>query len=183
VNAAVAQGQKHLGGFDGLVNAAGILAVEPVLDTEVATWRRILDVNFMGPNLVCRAMLPELMKHPGATVVNICSTVSMRPFPKFAAYSASKAALLSLTRSLAMELAPKVRVNAICPGPIRTPMNQKTWDDPSLGQSEAAAAGLVAMGRVGEPDEIASAALYLTTSDSSYVNGESLVVDGGQAFW
>jgi len=179
VGAAVARALSELGGLDGVVNAAGILAREPLMDTPPETWRRVFEVNVMGPLLICRAALPALAANDVATIVNVASVSGLAPSLHYCAYSASKAALVSLTRSLAMEAPAPVRANAICPGPIITPMVAAYFPgatdqsgDPRVAVSE----------RMGLPREIADAALYLTSRESSFVNGECLVVDGGRVF-
>jgi NAD(P)-dependent dehydrogenase (short-subunit alcohol dehydrogenase family) len=181
VEAAVAEAVARFGGLDGVINAAGIIASGPFLETDLATWRRLHEVNLFGPCNVCRYAIPELLKSSDPTIVNIASTSALRPHANFSAYSATKAGLLSLTRILAVEHAPTLRVNAICPGPIRTPMMAERWA-PTEEAGQAKAKQYVALGRRGEASEIADAALYLTSAESSFMNGSNLVLDGGASY-
>jgi NAD(P)-dependent dehydrogenase (short-subunit alcohol dehydrogenase family) len=173
VQRAVEQGAAALGGIDGVVNSAGIQVRGSVLETSVAEWRRSLEVNVTGAYIVVRACLPWLQKAIGATIVNIGSGQSLLPnAPNRTAYSASKGALLNLTRALAAELAPAIRANTVCPGLVDTPMAQGVQGN----------FGNYALKRLAQPVEIAQAVLFLTSAESSYVTGAALAVDGGRSF-
>jgi NAD(P)-dependent dehydrogenase (short-subunit alcohol dehydrogenase family) len=173
VQRAVEQGAAALGGIDGVVNSAGIQVRGSVLETSVAEWRRSLEVNVTGAYIVVRACLPWLQKASGATIVNIGSGQSLLPnAPNRTAYSASKGALLNLTRALAAELAPAIRANTVCPGLVDTPMAQGVQGN----------VGNYALKRLAQPVEIAQAILFLTSAESSYVTGAALAVDGGRSF-
>jgi NAD(P)-dependent dehydrogenase (short-subunit alcohol dehydrogenase family) len=170
---AVEQGAKAMGGIDGIVNAAGIVIRGSVLEIGVADWRRVLDVNLTGTYIVVRCCLPWLTKAPFATIVNIASGQGLLPnTPDMTAYAASKGGVVNLTRALAAELAPAIRVNSICPGMVNTPMT-------AGGQRDVAP---YALKRVAEPLEIAHAILFLTGGESSFVTGAALAVDGGRTF-
>jgi NAD(P)-dependent dehydrogenase (short-subunit alcohol dehydrogenase family) len=167
-----------LGRLDGLVNAAGIHTAGSLAETSPALWREVMDVNLTAPFLVCRAALPHLAAHAGSTIVNISSGVGLAPFANRAAYATSKGGLITLGKVLAMELAPAIRVNTVCPGLIDTPMT-------------AALAGhndrdevlrRYALGRLGRDVEVAQAVLFLSTTASSFVTGITLAVDGGRTF-
>lgn len=177
--AAVAAAAEALDGLDCVVNAAGVLAVAPVDQTDHNDWTRQLAVNLTGPFLVCRASLPHLRKAKAATIVNISSGIAIRPIPNYAGYAASKAGLLALTKVMAQEFAPSIRANAVCPGPVDTPLVQGVYPDE---ESRKKANQLYALRRFGEPDEIAATVLFLSCSESSYVTGVSLPVDGGRCF-
>ena len=138
----------------------------------------MIDVNLTAPFLVCRAALPHLAAHTGSTIVNISSGVGLAPFVNRAAYATSKGGLITLGKVLAMELAPAIRVNTVCPGLIDTPMT-------------AALAGhndrdevlrRYALRRLGRDVEVAQAVLFLSTTASSFVTGITLAVDGGRTF-
>lgn len=161
-----------MGGIDGVVNAAGVLLSAPVADISPADFRRVLDVNLVGAYSVIHFALPFLEEAETATVVNVSSGAGLRPGPNRSAYASSKGGLVNLTRTLAAELAPGVRVNTVCPGLIDTPMAVQAGGDPAN----------YALQRLGEPWEIADAILYLTSPQSSYVTGAALAVDGGRTF-
>lgn len=176
VAAAVAQCAKALGGLDGVVNAAGIHGYSPVGEFSAASWQRMLAVNLIGPALVIQAAHPWLKKARRASIVNFASVQGIMPFARSSAYAASKAGLIGMTKSMARELGPKIRVNSICPGSIDTPMLRR-----ARGAKGPDTSGY-ALQRLGRPMEVAEGVLYLTGDESSYVTGMTLVVDGGRAF-
>lgn len=170
---AVAQGAAAMGGIDGVVNSAGTQVRGSIEEVSVDQWRRQLDINVTGAYIVVRSCLPWLRQSPQSTIVNLGSGQSLLPnAPNRTAYSASKGAVLNLTRALAAELAPAIRANTVCPGLVDTPM----------------AAGVTAnysnyaLKRLAQPVEIAQAILFLTSVESSYVTGAALAVDGGRSF-
>jgi NAD(P)-dependent dehydrogenase (short-subunit alcohol dehydrogenase family) len=170
---AVESGAAAMGGIDGVVNAAGIMMRGSVAEVSVADWRRVIDINLTGMYIVVRACLPWLVQTPGATVVNLGSGQSLLPnSPNRTAYSASKGGVLNLSRALAAELAPAIRVNCVCPGLVDTPM----------AAGVQANVGNYALGRLATPLEIAQAILFLTGAESSFVTGAALAVDGGRSF-
>jgi NAD(P)-dependent dehydrogenase (short-subunit alcohol dehydrogenase family) len=170
---AVEQGAAPMGGIDGVVNAAGIVLRGSVLDVGIADWRRVLDVNLTGTYIVVRCCLPWLAKAPFATIVNIASGQGLVPnTPNMSAYAASKGGVVNLTRALAAELAPSIRVNSICPGMVDTPMTAGLERDLNR----------YAMKRIADPLEIAQAILFLTSAESSFVTGAALAIDGGRTF-
>jgi NAD(P)-dependent dehydrogenase (short-subunit alcohol dehydrogenase family) len=177
VTRAVAQAAGAMGGIDGVVNGAGIFAFTPLADSKPEDWQRIFAVNLMGPVLVSQAALPWLREAEAATIVNISSVVALRPSPRAAAYVASKTGLLGITRSLAIELGPKIRVNAVCPGTIDTPMARANLADTGLDVST------YTIPRMGTAEEIALGILYLSSAESSYVTGTALPIEGGRAFY
>ena len=176
VTAAVRAAEEALGGLDGVVNAAGVFRRGRVEDSTTDDWRVMLEVNLLGPYLVSRIAIPALRRAGRATIVNVASIGGLRPADGVAAYDASKAGLLMLSRCLAFELGPDIRVNAVCPGTIETRMTAELLQDPAT--AERLAKGN-ALHRVGAPEEIAHALLYLTSHESSFTNGATLVVDGG----
>ena len=172
-----------LGGLDGVVNAAGIFSAAGLADTTPELFSRTLAVNLMGTFLVVQAAAPILMAPgPGATIVNIGSGVGITPTgPGSTAYVASKGGVIAMTKALAMELAPTVRVNVICPGAVDTPMTQGFLRD-ATGAIDPVLASRYALRRPAEPQELAAAILFLTSTESSFVTGIALPVDGGRTF-
>ena len=170
---AVEQGANAMGGIDGVVNAAGIVIHGSVLDVGVADWQLVLGVNLTGTYIVVRSCLPWLAKARFATIVNIASGQGLLPnIPNMTAYAASKGGVVNLTRALAAELAPSIRVNSVCPGMVDTPMTAGLQRDLKR----------YALGRISDPLEIAQAILFLTGTESSFITGAALAVDGGRTF-
>jgi NAD(P)-dependent dehydrogenase (short-subunit alcohol dehydrogenase family) len=169
------------GRVDVLYNNAGIMpaADHSVIDTDVATWDKVMAVNVRGVFLGCKYAIPRMVEQGSGSVINIASFVALLgcSVPQDA-YTASKGAILSLTRSLAVQFGPNgVRSNAICPGPVETPL-LLDW----LVKDEEAKRIRLARnptGRFGKPEEIVALAVYLASDESRWTNGASLVVDGG----
>lgn len=181
---AIGRAAAELAGLNGLVNAAGIDLYQPFERMTEAEWRRVLDVNLSGPCLVCQAALPWLREAGGGTIVNIASGAALRPLEARTAYCASKAGLVMLTKTLALELAAEqIRANVVCPGAIDTPLFRSGLSPQAQGPNNLERIKeRYAMRRIGEPDDIARAALYLSSDDSGFVTGSTLVVDGGRVF-
>jgi NAD(P)-dependent dehydrogenase (short-subunit alcohol dehydrogenase family) len=168
------------GGLHVLFNNAGIFPDDDggVLDTPPETWQKVMDVNLKGVWLGCRAAVPAMLASGGGSIVNVASFVAlMGAATAQIAYTASKGGVLSMTRELAVEYARQgIRANSICPGPIETPLLAGLLADPARRQRRLVH---IPMGRFGRPDEIAKAALFLASDESSFVTGTALVVDGG----
>lgn len=175
VEAVVARCVDELGSLDVLVNnAATNPFLGPVVDLPASALDKVLEVNVAGPIRAVQAAWRAWMADHGGVVINIASIGGIRTSPGIGIYNVSKAALIHLTRQLAGELAPGVRVNAIAPGLVRTDMARALWSP-----NEEAVARMHPVGRIGEPEDIARAALYLASDASSWVTGETLVLDGG----
>ncbi|HEY8284250.1 MAG TPA: SDR family oxidoreductase [Chloroflexota bacterium] len=174
----VAQARERLGRIDVLVNSAGIDgAGAAVLDLTAVGWRRVLEVNLTGPFLLARAVA-RVMVGTGGAIVNVASLNGLAAEPRFADYNSAKGGLILLTRSLAVDLVDeRIRVNAVCPGYILTPMTEHYAADPQTG---AAIREAIPMRRFGDPAEVAAAIAFLASSDASYITGATLVVDGGR---
>jgi NAD(P)-dependent dehydrogenase (short-subunit alcohol dehydrogenase family) len=173
----------RLGGLDVLVNNAGIGAQGTVADNAPEEWRRILDVNVIGIARMSAAALPNLRRSAAAAIVNTCSIAALVGLPQRAAYSASKGAVLALTRAMAADhVREGIRVNCVSPGTVNTPWVQRllaSADDP---QAELARLSQrQPTGRLVEPEDVARAIAYLASSASGAVTGISLSVDGGMA--
>lgn len=179
VERAVARAAEAFGGIDGIVNAAGIANTDWADEVTLDDWRRVLEVNLTGTFTVCRACLPHLRTAGGGTIVNLSSGQGLQPFKQRSAYAASKAGVIAMSKCIAMEWAPLVRVNTICPGAVDTPMVRGGYS-PELLREQVAPR--YALGRIGEPREIALAALYLSSAESSFVTGIVLAVDGGRSY-
>ena len=183
VAAAVDAAAAALGALDAVVNAAGISRVASPSETTPALWRQVMAVNLDGPFHVCRAALPHLRRAGGGSIVNLASAAGLVPRPNYSAYGASEGGLLMLTRCLALDLAPEnIRVNAVCPGAILTPMVEETMAAQPDPAAERAFLARYALGRFGTAEEVAGAVLYLTSAEASYVTGSALGVDGGSAW-
>lgn len=181
VGAAYARVGEEMGRIDVLMNNAGINPTDDgsVLETSLESWQRVQDVNLRSVFLCCKHGIPHLLEAGGGSVINVASFVAlMGAAVSQGSYTASKGAVLSLSRELGVEFADRgVRVNALCPGPVNTPLLKELFaKDP-----ERAAKRLVhiPMGRFGEAEEIAKAALFLASEESSFVTASSFVVDGG----
>lgn len=155
----------------GLVNNAGILRYSSIEETSLDTWKLQERVNVHGTFLGIQALAPIMRDNGSGAIVNISSTAALAGTAGYAAYSATKAAILALTRVAAVEFAPAVRVNAICPGGVATSMND---DEPPGGSSSG-----TPLGRRADPSEISPLIEYLITPKSSFVTGASFTIDGG----
>ena len=180
VQAGVATADKALGGLDGVVNNAGVVVHQRLDEIDWGDWDRTLAVNLKGAMHVCRAALPALRARPGAAIVNIASGAGLRPIPRSLAYCASKGGLVMATRALADELAPDgIRVNAVCPGPVDTDLFRR-----SIGGAESTdeVRERNVLHRIGTPAEIASAVVFLLSTEASFITGSALAVEGGRVF-
>lgn len=182
VAAAIEKAAAAMGGVDGLVNAAGIFSSAGLEATTPEQFARIVAVNLTGTFLVIQAAAPLLRKAGRGTVVNIGSGVGLVPTgPDSTAYVASKGGVIAMTKAIAMELAPSIRVNVVCPGAVETPMTASFIRDPS-GAPNPSIARRYALGRPAAAEELAAAILFLTSDESSFVTGTTLAVDGGRTF-
>ncbi len=180
VERAVAEGLRAFGKLHVLYNNAGIFPDEDgsIVEMDEAVYQRVLDVNLKGVSLCCKYGIPRLIEAGGGSVINVASFVALMgcTVPQDA-YTASKGAILSLTRSLAVQYGPKgVRVNAICPGPIETPLMAELLREPVERDKRL---NRIPMGRFGRPEDVVYAALYLASDESSWTTGTTFVVDGG----
>ncbi|MGH3641948.1 MAG: SDR family NAD(P)-dependent oxidoreductase [Mycobacterium sp.] len=171
---AVATVVQRFGSLSTLINNAGVLHRASIADETPAGFEGSWRVNCLGPFLGIQAALEQLREADGAAIVNTCSTGAIRPFPNHSAYGSSKWALRGLTQTAAAELAPSdIRVNAVFPGPVETPM----LDD----ATQTRLAAMAVIGRLGKPMEIADAVAFLVSEQASFITGSELVVDGGQS--
>ena len=181
VRAMYAQAREQFGRIDVLFNNAGINPTEDgsVLDTTLDNWQRVLDVNLRSVFLCCKHGIPHLLEGGGGSVVNTASFVAlMGSATSQISYTASKGGVLALSRELGVEFARRgVRVNALCPGPVATPLLDELYaSDPAQAERRL---NHLPMGRFATAGEIAAAALFLASDESSYVNAATFMVDGG----
>jgi NAD(P)-dependent dehydrogenase (short-subunit alcohol dehydrogenase family) len=175
-NACVQLACDRFGGVDVLVNNAGTNpAAGPLVDVDHARFAKTIDVNVWGPLLWSGAVWHASMKERGGVIVNVASIGGLEAGPGIGVYRASKAALIHLTRQLAYELGPGVRVNAVAPGLVRTRLSSALWEDD--GEQWASTLPLE---RLGEPDDVAASVAFLASDEASWITGDALVMDGGQ---
>jgi meso-butanediol dehydrogenase / (S,S)-butanediol dehydrogenase / diacetyl reductase len=185
VNASVAAIDKHFGRIDALVNNAGVAVFKPILHTTAAEWQRVMDVNLTGPFLCTQACAPVMLRNTGVagvagatkgSVVNIASISGLRASSLRVAYGVSKAGLIHLTKQQAMELGNAgIRVNAVAPGPVDTAMAQLVHTADIRRDYH----DNIALNRYGSEEEIANVVHFLCSPAASYVNGQTIAVDGG----
>ena len=176
VTAATEEVAKRWGRIDALVNNAGIAIFKPVLETTFDDWSRVLAVNLSGPFLCTQACAPVMLRSGGGSVVNIASISAVRASTLRVAYGTSKAGIVHLTKQYAAELGVRgIRVNCVAPGPVDTEM-AKLVHSADIRTSYADA---IPLGRYGTPEEIADAVAFLCSDAASYINGQTLGVDGG----
>lgn len=169
--------EERFGTVDILANNAGSRIVKSFLDHSEEEWRRMLDVNLTGHFLVCKAVVPMMLKAGGGHIVNTCSIASVQGRPNRIGYCAAKGGFLTFTKALAADLSDKnIRVNALAPGMIETPMNQALADDPEIGSSWN---NENLVGRWGQPEDVAKAAVFLASADADFITGATIQVDGG----
>jgi len=174
---AVQQASRWFGGVDVLVNNAGIIRVTPLVDTDLETFRKVLDTNLVGAFLGIKAVLATMRARRGGSIINFSSPQGIEGRHGMPAYTASKFGVRGLTKTAAIELGPYgIRVNAVVPGPTRTAMTERRgWTDADYD----AAYGLYPLGRMAAAEEIAALCAFLASDDASYCTGADFVADGG----
>jgi len=165
-----------LGGPDVLINNAGISLRHGFTDITPHEWRQVLGTNLDGVFYVAQQAARRMLTGEGGVILNMGSTNGLMGYPYYADYNASKAGVIELTRSLALELAPTVRVNAVCPGFILTPMQEAEYT-PEMRRAFAAK---VPLGRLGRPEDVAAIFAFLASDDAAFITGQTFVIDGGE---
>jgi NAD(P)-dependent dehydrogenase (short-subunit alcohol dehydrogenase family) len=172
---------NYYGRLDILVNNAGVNIMAPISETSEELWDKIININLKGVFLGCKYAAPVMIKQGGGVIINTASTFAFVGALNFSAYCASKGGVAAFTRALALELAPyKIRVNCICPGTIETPLVKQIWEKSGKPEEmRESRLKLHPIGRLGKPEDVANAALFLASDDSSFITGTALFVDGG----
>lgn len=174
---ALNQARETVGAFGGLVHSAGVVDSTPMTELSLEAWQRVLDVHLTAYGFLVAALAEDLRTQPGSAVVAVGSINAFVGQGLIPSYTAAKGGVLSLTRSLAAQLGPDgVRVNAVCPGYIATPMLRRSLADAHRSQNMAA---LTMLKRVGQPEEVGSVVRFLLSADAAFVTGATLMVDGG----
>jgi NAD(P)-dependent dehydrogenase (short-subunit alcohol dehydrogenase family) len=164
------------GAPDVLINNAGISLRHSFLDISPQEWRKVIDVNLTGLFFLAQEAGRRMLAGEGGVILNMGSTNGLMGYPYYADYNASKAGVIELTRSMALELAPTVRVNAVCPGFILTPMQEAEY----TAEMQQAFASKVPLGRLGRPADVAALFAFLASEDSAFITGQCFVIDGGE---
>ena len=185
VQAMVSSVVEELGTIDILVNNAAVFVLRGI-DASDEEWRRSLEVNVLGAARVARTVVPVMQKNGGGAIVNLGSISSFLAQPEFVTYNTTKAAIASMTRCLALDLAPSgIRVNAVCPGTVWTPVVESMAREQGLDRDAAEThpdfGGAHMLNRVADPCEIANAICFLVSEEASFITAECLMVDGGYA--
>ncbi len=175
-DAAFDQLDRLFGGLDILINNAGISIRNRFLDVTDEEWSQVLSVNLTGVFRVAQRAARRMVKAGSGVILNMGSTNGLAGYPFYAGYNASKAGVILLARTLARELAPAVRVNAVCPGYVLTPMQEAEYTPEMLAEVDAG----IPLGRHARPEEVAALYAFLASDESAYVTGAAIAIDGGE---
>lgn len=173
---------KNHGRIDVVVNNAGILPnpIVPVTEMEDANWQRVFDVNVGGALRLTRATIPHMLRQGGGVFINLASVQASHSQPGLTPYAATKGALISMTRQLAIEFGPKnIRFNSISPGAIDATMTRHLMNQDKTGGLEASYCHMHALERLGKPEEVAATTVFLASDGAGFITGEDILIDGG----
>lgn len=176
VQAAFSDAVRLMGGVDVLINNAGISIRHPFLDITPEEWARVMAVNLTGNFYVAQTAARHMVQRGGGVILNTASTNGIVGYPFYADYNATKAGVIELTRSMALELAPAVRVNAVAPGYVLTPMQRAEYSDQMLEEVNRK----LPLGRHARPEEVAALFAFLASDDAAYITGHVYTLDGGE---
>lgn len=176
VNRAFDELDRLVQGLDVLINNAGVSIRHPFLDMNPEEWFKVINVNLNGVFYVAQQAACRMVEGDGGVILNMGSTNGLTGYPYYTAYNSSKAGVIELTRSMALELAPKVRVNAVCPGYILTPMQEAEYTPQMLRDCESK----VPLARLGKPEEVAALFAFLASDEAQFITGQTFVIDGGE---
>jgi len=167
---------EMIAGLDILINNAGISIRHKLMDISPQDWRKVIDVNLNGVFYVAQQAAAYMQAGEGGVILNMGSTNGLVGYHYYADYNASKAGVIELTRSMALELAPKIRVNAVCPGYILTPMQSAEYTPEMLQACESK----IPLGRLGRPEDVAALFAFLASEEADFITGQCFVIDGGE---
>ncbi len=165
-----------VGAVEVLINNAGISIRHGFVDIRPEDWREVMDVNLNGVFFVAQQAARRMLEGDGGVILNMGSTNGLIGYPNYADYNASKAGVIELTRTMALELGPRVRVNAICPGFILTPMQAAEYSE----QMQSEFAAKLPLNRLGRPEDVAALFAFLASDDAAFITGQCFVIDGGE---
>jgi NAD(P)-dependent dehydrogenase (short-subunit alcohol dehydrogenase family) len=175
VEAAFGEVDQIMGGIDVLISNAGISIRKPFIEVDYAQWSKIMQVNLDGMFFCTRASIERMEAQQSGVILFTASTSGLAANPDYADYSASKAAVINLAKTIAWECAPWLRINSVCPGYVMTPMQKAEYTAEMIDEVNST----IPMGRHGDPDELAAVFAFLASSEASYITGTAIVVDGG----
>jgi len=176
VDAAFKEIDQFMGGIDILISNAGISIRKPFAEIDYSQWSKIMNVNLDGMFLCTKEAIDRMKPQQSGVIIFTASTSGLTSNPNYADYSASKAALVNLTKTIAVECAPWLRINSICPGYVMTPMQKAEYTDEMLDEVNST----IPMGRHGKPEEMAAVFAFLASSEASYITGTTIIADGGE---
>ena len=168
--------EELVGAVEVLINNAGISLRHGFLDIRPEDWREVINVNLNGVFFVAQQAARRMLEGDGGVILNMGSTNGLIGYPNYADYNASKAGVIELTRTMSLELGPRVRVNAICPGFILTPMQAAEYTD----QMQSEFAAKLPLNRLGRPEDVAALFAFLASDDAAFITGQCFVIDGGE---